>query len=262
MGSLSRLACLLAVAAAGAAQDLVDQKTAAPITSTETSAPTEVPTSTFEPPSTTISLVPTGTPATAPPDKPSANLTSVSFSGNGCPQSTRVQFSGDLGAGLQLTVPNFTAVSRGSDFDPRKRTINCQAHLSIGAGDKGWQVSPDLIGYRGFAVLDSADTRVNFFVTSYWSQDAAATDSTQTTISNTDGRRLAKLVDTDVRHEVWSPCVTKDGGPVGILNLNFRAQAASSNATALAYFGPLEVLGRPEVEVSQTVTYKWRRCEV
>ncbi|KAL8388807.1 hypothetical protein RB595_008945 [Gaeumannomyces hyphopodioides] len=279
MGSFSKLACLLAVVATGAAQDLVDQSTAAPVTSIKLIAPTELPTSALEPidvsssastlttaatddvaaSSTTTSVVST---ATATPHTPSANITSVSFSGNGCPQGTRMQFTGDLTSGLQLTVPNFTVVSRGSDFDPRKRTANCQAHLSIDVGEKGWQISPDMISYRGFSVLDSTDTRVDFFVTSYWSHDAPTTGSTKTTISNPDGRRLAKFVDTAVRHELWSPCAAKDGGSVGNLNLNFRASVVSSNSAALAYFGPLEVLGRPEVEVSQTITYKLRRCQL
>lgn len=280
MGSFSKLACLLAVVTASAAQDLVDQSTAAPVTSIELIAPTELPTSVLEPidisssaststtaptddvaaSSTTSSVVPTATPSAAP-HTPSANITSVSFSGNGCPQGTRIQFAGDLNSGLQLTVPNFTVVSRGSDFDPRKRTANCQAHLSIAVGEKGWQISPDMIGYRGFSVLDSTDTRVDFYVTSYWSHDAPTTGSSKTTISNPDGRRLAKFVDTAVRHELWSACAAKDGGSVGNLNLNFRASVVSSDAAALAYFGPLEVLGRPEVEVSQTITYKFRQCQ-
>ncbi|KAL8294585.1 hypothetical protein RB597_007783 [Gaeumannomyces tritici] len=267
MGSFSKFACLLAVAAAGAAQGLVDQSTAAPATSIEPISPTELPTSVLEPigisssasSSTGTSITPTAT-STPAPHTPSANITSISFSGNGCPQGTHMQVTGDLISGLQFTVPNFTVASR-SDFDPRKRTANCQAHLNIGVGEKGWQISPDLIGYRGFSVLDSSGTRVDFYVTSYWSHDAAVTESTKTTISNPDGRRLAKFVDTAVRHELWSACAGKNGGSVGLLNINFRASVVSTDTAALAYFGPLEVLGRPEAEVSQTITYKLRQCQ-
>lgn len=43
--------------------------------------------------------------------------------------------------------------------------------------------------------------------------------------------------------------------------MNFRVSTVGGGGTGLAYFGPLELMGREVALVKEQITYKWRRCQ-
>lgn len=279
---LRKIICALAATRLSAALELVEATTTSVSLPTASESPSEPP------------------PASDSPYSPGSNssIASISFSGNGCPQNGGgvgrfANYTGNLVDGQEIVYHNFTAVQQGAAFPPTGRTLNCQMHLSVTGGDMGWQVSPDVVSYGGFAVLDP-ESAVSFFVTTFWSQDASytvgigqfnsppfsshlscpTTDAnppsqqkkkkqftSQTTLSNPGDTRASRFVGTSVRSEVWSPCVTSDGGAVGIFNMNFRVSTVGGGGTGLAYFGPLELMGREVALVKEQITYKWRRCQ-
>ncbi|KAI6354345.1 hypothetical protein MCOR25_008668 [Pyricularia grisea] len=246
---LHKLICALVATHLSAALELIEATTTSVSLPTASESPSEPP------------------PASDTPYSPGSNssIASISFSGNGCPQNGGgvgrfANYTGNLVDGQEIVYHNYTAVQQGAEFPPAGRTLNCQMHLSITGGDMGWQVSPDLVSYGGFAVLDP-ESAVSFFVTTFWSQDASYTFTSQTTLSNPGDTRASRFVGTSVRSEVWSPCVTSEGGAVGIFNMNFRVSTVGGGGTGLAYFGPLELMGREVALVKEQITYKWRRCQ-
>lgn len=113
--------------------------------------------------------------ADAPPTLP--KITSLSFSGNGCPQNGTgdkvVTASGDWNE-LNFVFHHFTAAIPGDG--PASRTTNCQAHLTASGTTPGWQVSPSNITFKGFTVLQPGAT-LTIYITAYWSQSASQTVS-------------------------------------------------------------------------------------
>lgn len=160
---LRKIICALAATRLSAALELVEATTTSVSLPTASESPSEPP------------------PASDSPYSPGSNssIASISFSGNGCPQNGGgvgrfANYTGNLVDGQEIVYHNFTAVQQGAAFPPTGRTLNCQMHLSVTGGDMGWQVSPDVVSYGGFAVLDP-ESAVSFFVTTFWSQDASYT---------------------------------------------------------------------------------------
>lgn len=107
--------------------------------------------------------------ASAAPFSP-PTIKSVSFSGNGCPQAGGgKQISGGW-QHFAFTLPDFAASYGGS----KPRSVNCQAHMSLGGGESGWQVAIKDIWTKGHLELEP-DVKLTQFITVYYSQDAANT---------------------------------------------------------------------------------------
>lgn len=96
-------------------------------------------------------------------------ITSVGFSGSGCPSSVAnavKSLTGDLG-----DVANFTLSRLKGDS-----TDNCEIHLQASGGSSGWQVAVQSIAYSGNVQL-SAGSQLDTFTQVYWTDHAADTVS-------------------------------------------------------------------------------------
>ncbi|OTA69561.1 hypothetical protein K449DRAFT_447284 [Hypoxylon sp. EC38] len=183
---------------------------------------------------------------------PPPRIVSVSYSGSGCPSSAPgVEQTGDInGIALRMNV-----------FEARTTTIadssvNCQAHLSIAGSAAGWQVGVKDVSVKGHLILDPGAS-LDYYVQSFWSEDADKTSTIKGTLANDGASRLnqditahSTIPDGQV---VYSPC-TGAKGNVGLLNVNFRV-ALQAAGTQYGYFGK-----DPDTTASESWTYVWRRC--
>lgn len=190
----------------------------------------------------------------APAEAPGAlpHITSLSYSGNGCPSSspgverTGAGF-GDIGFrlnGFQASVPGIDTSS-----------TNCQVHLQATGCAAGWQVGIQSATIKGHLVLDPGAS-VNWYLTSYWSENAAATNTISGAITNAGSSRI----DEDIAKSAsagsavaWSPCAKGDGF-LGILNVNFRV-ALDPPGKQYGYFGK-----DADTAAAESWNYVWRRC--
>ncbi|KAI3331341.1 hypothetical protein F4824DRAFT_293218 [Ustulina deusta] len=179
------------------------------------------------------------------------HITSLSYSGNGCPSSspaverTGAGF-GDIGFrlnGFQASLPGIETSS-----------ANCQVHLQATGCSAGWQVGIQSATINGHLVLDPSAS-VTWYLTSYWSENAAVTNTISGTISNTGSSRL----DQDMTRSAnagavaWSPCAAADGF-LGILNVNFRV-ALDAPGNQYGYFGK-----GANMATAESWSYVWRQC--
>ena len=103
-----------------------------------------------------------------PPILPS--MSSVSFSGNGCPQGSAEYL--DMNSRWNEAVFALTQFrAEDTAASPTERTQNCQLHANMVGGAQGWQVAVQSLTVRGFASL-SRGSSFTAFGTVYWSQDA------------------------------------------------------------------------------------------
>ncbi|KAI1447630.1 hypothetical protein F5Y02DRAFT_377939 [Annulohypoxylon stygium] len=195
---------------------------------------------------TPLTLIPREAPSPPP------RIVSVSYSGSGCPSaSPAVDRTG-----------GFDDISlRMNSFEARTTTIqdssvNCQAHLSISGSAAGWQVGVKDVYVKGHLVLDPGAS-LDYFVTSFWSEDADRTITIKGTLGNLGAGQLNQ--DIEARSTVpdsqvvYSPC-TGAAGDVGLLNVNFRV-ALQAAGTQYGYFGK-----DPDTTASESWSYVWRRC--
>ncbi|CAK7229621.1 hypothetical protein SCUCBS95973_007285 [Sporothrix curviconia] len=162
------------------------------------------------------------------PDPNQIQVSSVAFSGSGCPQGS-----------VSTTIsPDATVVTFGFDnfqtfigpgYDLGDKTKNCQLHLNL-KYPGGFQFAVLDSTYHGFAQLDPGVTGT-FYSTYYFSQDASATTTTQTSISGggawAAGQVYTKNDQVPTASVIYAPC-----GASGILNINNRIALASTNKTA------------------------------
>ncbi|KAI2613825.1 uncharacterized protein GGS25DRAFT_516685 [Hypoxylon fragiforme] len=204
---------------------------------------------------TTASPLKTLTTLDAPPSPP-PRIISVSYSGSGCPSSSP---SVDRTGGFEDTSLRLNAFEARAPGAPETASANCQAHLSIaGAAAPGWQVGVRDVYVRGHLVLDPG-AAVDYYVTSFWSEDAGVTSTIRGTLENPNPTRLdqditahSTVADNAV---AFSPCTTSGGdGGVGLLNVNFRV-ALQADGAKYAYFGK-----DPDTTASESWSYVWRRC--
>jgi len=168
---------------------------------------------------------PTGSPAAAPSG---VTISSVSFSGNGCPQN-----SVSTSISTDKTVVTFgfdsfqTYIGPGTSVSDH--TKNCQLHLNL-LYPSGFTFAVVDATYHGYAQLDSGVSGT-FLSTYYFSQDASATATTQTTITGggvwANGQVYTKDDQVPTASFIWSPC-----GANGILNVNNRIALSSSSSSA------------------------------
>lgn len=99
---------------------------------------------------------------------PSPRISSISFSGNGCPKDPK--HSGGF------TDPTFTYHGFALALPGANRTANCQVHVqaTTGAGAAGWQVALRTNSVRGHVVL-SPGTRLEYYTSVFFSQEAGKT---------------------------------------------------------------------------------------
>jgi hypothetical protein len=109
--------------------------------------------------------------------------------------------------------------------------------------------------YHGYAQLDSGVTGT-FYSTYYFSQDASATTTTQTSISGggvwQNGQVYTKADSVPTASYIFSPC-----GANGILNINNRVALTSTSSTAT---GTLTV-DDATAAFTQQIHISWRTCK-
>lgn len=168
-----------------------------------------------------------------PAKKPT--VSSVSYSGNGCPQqSNSVTRTGDWDD-LGFKFGQLSADSPGT-----KSTVNCEAHVISAGASPYWQISVSDVTLRGRSSLSSGGS-VKAFVQAYWSDAPektlvleGETSSSGTVSIHASGAGAA-----------WSKCIGADGNP-GILNINVRVALSD---------------GKNSFDVtSDDVNFKYRRC--
>ncbi|KAI1810619.1 hypothetical protein GGS20DRAFT_566546 [Poronia punctata] len=212
-------------------------------------------------PSSLLFLLPYTTVTTAralsPRDTPSAlpHITSVTYSGDGCPSSSPgVERTGAGFGDVGFKLNGFEASLPGIEHS----STNCQIHLQASGCTAGWQVGIQSATVKGHLVLD-AGASFDWFLTSYWSQDAGATGTIQGTVSNTGSGRLdqdiSKTASASAGLVAWSPCARDDGGYLGILNVNFRVALSSASGDQYAFFGK-----DSHTPAAESWSYVWRRC--
>ncbi|KAK4224355.1 hypothetical protein QBC38DRAFT_18289 [Podospora fimiseda] len=187
------------------------------------------------------------------PDPTKIQIVSASFSGNGCPQGS-----------VSTTIsPDKTVVTFGFDrfqtyigpgFNPTEKTKNCQLHLNL-KYPTGFQFAVVESTYHGYAQLDKGITGT-FYSTYYFSQDAKATTTTQTSIAGggiwASGQVYTKADRIPTASYIYSPC-----GANGILNVNNRIALTSTNSSAAGEITNDDAT----VAFTQQVNLMWRACK-
>jgi hypothetical protein len=106
------------------------------------------------------------------------HVTSVQYSGTGCPSSNpRVDETGawdDLAFrlnGFEVTTQPGSSSRNVTSPAAAARTANCEVHLHVAGCQAGWQVAVHDVDVRGPLVLDPG-AALDFYVQSYWSEKA------------------------------------------------------------------------------------------
>ncbi|KAK0657046.1 hypothetical protein B0T16DRAFT_316256 [Cercophora newfieldiana] len=181
------------------------------------------------------SLVLSATPDVIP------QIKSITFSGNGCPSNPRWVGTFD---DLMITYGDFDAKLPGD-----KSNLNCQVHIQGSGGSPGWQVALRETWVTGRVWLQPG-TKLEYLTTSFFSQNAARTNTKRGDITN-DGRSALNdpgaVLYSDLSNGlVWSECFGSDGY-TGIFNVNFRSVLSGD--------------GRAEFEAKRHQwRLEWRRC--
>ncbi|KAI1655893.1 hypothetical protein F4813DRAFT_148081 [Daldinia decipiens] len=187
------------------------------------------------------------------PQPDEISIISASASGNGCPQGT---VTSDLSTDRKVITFGFDAfqVYTGPGTKPADKTKNCQLHLNL-KYPGGFQFAIVESTYHGYAQLETGVTGT-FYSTYYFSQDAAATTTTRTSIDGggiwADGQVYTKQDQVPTASIIWSPC-----GATGILNVNNRIALTSSNASASGQISDDDAT----VAFTQQVHVSWQACK-
>ncbi|KAI1334660.1 hypothetical protein F5Y15DRAFT_420591 [Xylariaceae sp. FL0016] len=189
-------------------------------------------------------------------DGPSASeiqIQSASASGNGCPQGTVTTNISPDKTVITFGFDGFQTYI-GPGTKPSDKTKNCQLHLGL-AYPGGFQFAVVQSTYHGYAQLEQGVTGA-FYSTYYFSQDAAATTTTQTSITGgstwANGDVYTKQDQIPTASVIWSPC-----GASGILNVNNRIALTSSNSSASGQISDDDAT----VAFTQQVHVSWQACK-
>ncbi|KAL2872921.1 hypothetical protein SGCOL_011936 [Colletotrichum sp. CLE4] len=196
-------------------------------------------------------LGPTG--ASDTPDPKEIQIASASFSGSGCPQGS-----------VSTTIsPDRTVITFGFDkfqtyigpgLSVAERSKNCALHLSL-KYPGGFQFALVDSTYHGYAQLEDGVTGT-FYSTYFFSQDAAATSTTQTSIAGggiwLNGQVYTKQDTIPTAALIYSPC-----GATGILNVNNRIALTSKNPQAYGSITDDDAT----VAFTQQINIKWLPCK-
>ncbi|KAL2173582.1 uncharacterized protein P884DRAFT_280878 [Thermothelomyces heterothallicus CBS 202.75] len=186
------------------------------------------------------------------PDPKEIQIVSASFSGNGCPQGT---VSTSISPDKTVITFGFDAFQTyiGPGFNPTERSKNCQLHLNL-QYPSGFQFAVLESTYHGYAQLETGVTGT-FYSTYYFSQDASATTTTQTSITGggiwEQGQVYTKTDQIPTASYIFSPC-----GANGILNINNRIALTSTNSSAIGLITDDDAT----VALTQQINIAWRSC--
>ncbi len=97
-------------------------------------------------------------------------VSSVSFSGNGCPQNGGKKTVSGGWRHFSFTLPDFAASYGGI----KPTSVNCEAHMRLVEGEPGWRVALKDVWIKGHLALDPA-TKLSQTITTYYSDNAANT---------------------------------------------------------------------------------------
>jgi len=175
----------------------------------------------------------------------------VDSSGTGCPQGSVSQSLSTDGTVVTFGFDSFYA-EIGPDAAQADKTKNCQLHLTLDYPG-GFQYALVDAVYHGYARLDAGVTGT-FLSTYFFSQNAAATTTTRSTISGADwveGNVYTKEDEVESTAIIWSPC-----GAEGILNVNNRI---SLSATSSSLTGELSD-DDATVSFQQQLHVAWQPC--
>jgi len=187
------------------------------------------------------------------PDPKDIQIVSATFSGNGCPQGT---VSTNISPDKTVITFGFDSFQTyiGPGISPTEKSKNCQLHLSL-KYPGGFQFSVLDSTYHGYAQLEKGVTG-NFYSTYYFSQDASATTTTQTSISGGGiweaGQVYTKADQIPTASYIYSPC-----GANGILNINNRIALTSTNSSASGLITDDDAT----VAFTQQINIAWRSCK-
>ena len=141
----------------------------------------------------------------------------------------------------------------GPGIPANQKTKNCQLHLNL-RYPTGFQFAIVDSTYHGYAQLDPGVTGT-FYSTYYFSQDASATTTTQTSIQGggvwQQGQVYTKNDKIPTASYIFSPC-----GANGILNINNRIALTSTNSSASGEVTDDDAT----VAFTQQVNLSWRQC--
>jgi hypothetical protein len=187
------------------------------------------------------------------PEPGAIKIDAFTHSGNGCPQ-------GSLAATIS---PDRTVITFGFDrfqtyIGPgttiQDRSKNCALHLTL-SYPSGYSFAVLDSTYHGFAQLEQGVTGT-FFSTYFFSNDAAKTRTTQSSIVGggiwADGQVYTKSESLPATDTIRSPC----GGRTAILNINNRLALSSSNPDA----GGMLTNDDATASITQQVHIDWVKC--
>ncbi|KAI0602663.1 hypothetical protein F4775DRAFT_588233 [Biscogniauxia sp. FL1348] len=186
------------------------------------------------------------------PSPDEISIVSATASGNGCPQGTVTTNISPDRTVLTFGFDAFqTYIGPGTVISDRSK--NCQLHLNL-KYPGGFQFAVVESTYHGYAQLEEGITGT-FYSTYYFSQDAAATTTTQTSIQGggiwEGGDVYTKQDQVPTASIIWSPC-----GATGILNVNNRIALTSSNGSASGQISDDDAT----VAFTQQVHVSWQAC--
>jgi len=187
------------------------------------------------------------------PDPKDIQIVSATWSGNGCPSNS---VSTSISPDRTVITFGFDSFQTyiGPGIAPQENNKNCALHLNL-KYPGGFQFAVVDSTYHGFALLEEGVTG-SFFSTYFFSQDAAATTSTRTTITGggvwADGQVYTKADSVPTASLIFSPC-----GASGILNINNRISLRSTNTDA---FGSITD-DDATIAFTQQLNLNWRNCD-
>ncbi|GAP87273.1 putative secreted protein [Rosellinia necatrix] len=179
------------------------------------------------------------------------HITSLSYSGNGCPSSSPgVERTGAGFGDIGFRLNGFQASLPGIDTS----NTNCQVHLQATGCAAGWQVGIQSATIKGHLVLDPGAS-ITWYLMSYWSESAGNTNTISGTVSNSGSSRIDEDItkSANAGAVAWSPCAKGDGF-LGILNVNFRVSLDGSGKQ-YGYFGK-----NANTATAESWNYVWRQC--
>lgn len=174
----------------------------------------------------------------AAPEVP-PKITSLKFSGSGCPNNSGSvkSTSGVLGDSATFTFGQL----RGDNTD------NCEIHIQSTGASQGWQAAVKEVEYQGNVAL-APSSQLDTITQTFWSDHAADTVSSclcrvdkslLTTLQSTLKASIpctgpaikdAVTIKSSTNDLTWSKCTGADGNP-GILNVNFRPVVQGASGT-------------------------------
>jgi len=93
-------------------------------------------------------------------------ITSVQYSGNGCPDDAK-RTGG-------FSDPTFTYNRFAASLPGQNQTVNCEVHVQAAGASSGWQVALSNVNVNGHLVLDEG-TSLDYYTTVFYSENAGTT---------------------------------------------------------------------------------------